>query len=317
MEQYVIGADVGGTAVKLGLFSARGDLLEKWSIPTDRSENGAHILPDTAAAAREALVRRGIGAEQIAGLGAGVPGPVDAEGVVHGCVNLGWGTVDVPRALASLLPEIPNIAASNDANAAALGELHFGGGKRYHSAVMLTLGTGVGGGVVLCGGILPGHNGAAGALGHMTVEPDETEMCACGKRGCLEQYASANGLVRTAKRLLSRTGAPSGLRALDGFTSVEVCELARSGDALCLAALDRCGEAIGRALSFVACAVDPEVFILGGGLSRAGEVLFDPIRTYYRKYVFSPARGTPIIPAALGSDAGIYGCAELILRQSF
>lgn len=312
----MIGADVGGTAVKLGLFSAQGSLLEKRSIPTDTKENGTHILPDAAVAVREMLAHRRIRMEQVAGLGAGVPGPVDAEGLVHGCVNLGWGTVDVSRVLTYLLPEIPNIAAANDADAAALGELYYGGGKGYHSAVMLTLGTGVGGGIVLDGGVLPGYHGAAGELGHMTVNPEEKEPCACGKRGCLEQYASANGLVRAAKRLLAMQDTPSPLREMSSFSSVEICDLARTGDALCLAALDRCGEAIGRALSFAACTVDPEVFILGGGLSQAGDVLFEPIRAYYQRYAFSPCRSTPVVPASLGSDAGVFGCAGLILRQT-
>ena len=315
MKPYVIGADIGGTTVKLGLFTSEGTLLEKWEIPTRTEQDGAGILPDVAQAIRAALERRGIDCGQVEGIGIGVPGPVDENHVVHKCVNLGWGVFSVRERMNELLPEIPNVHAGNDANVAALGELWQGGGKgRGHkSAVMFTLGTGVGGGVVLNDRIVPGTNGGAGEVGHMTVDPLETEACSCGKRGCLEQYASANGVVRLAKRMLAQSDLPSKLREMDGFTSREICDLAREGEEMALAIVDRCGGYLGRAMSYVSCTIDPAIYIVGGGMSRAGDVLTDSISKYYQKYAFHVSARTKVVVARLGNDAGIYGCAKMIL----
>lgn len=314
MKPYVLGVDIGGTTVKLGLFSAEGELLEKWEIPTRTEQGGEQILPDVAQAISAKLAGRGIPQRQVEGIGIGVPGPVDEENVVHKCVNLGWGVFSVRERMNELLPEIPNVAAGNDANVATLGELWQGGGKGkgHDSAVMFTLGTGVGGGVVLGGRIVPGTNGGAGEVGHMTVEPGETETCGCGKRGCLEQYASANGVVALAKRMLAECDKPSALRGMDGFTSREICDLAREGEEMAVAIVDRCCDYLGRAMSFVACAIDPDIFIVGGGMSRAGDVLTDAVRKYYQTYAFHVSANTPIVIARLGNDAGIYGCAKMI-----
>lgn len=315
MKAYAIGADVGGTSVKLGLFSAAGDLLEKWEIPTRTENGGQHVLPDIADAVREKLREKNIAPEDMEGIGIGVPGPVDADSIVHHCINLGWGTVDVRAELGRLLPEISFVAVGNDANVAALGELRQGGGKGHRSAVMLTLGTGVGGGVVLNGDIVAGANGGAGEIGHMTVNPVETERCACGKCGCLEQYASATGIVRMAKQLLAEREEPSALREMEQFSAKEVCDLARGGDVLAGETVRRAAEYLGRALSYVSCAVDPEIFIIGGGVSRAGDVLMDAIAAYYRTYAFHVSASTPVVQAELGNDAGIYGCAAMVWKE--
>lgn len=311
MNTYAIGADIGGTTVKLGLFC--GDaLLTKWEIPTITADGGYRILPDIAASIREKLREKAISHNQVAGIGLCVPGPVDAHCVVNKCVNLGWGVVDLRQELAALLPDIPRIAAGNDANVAALGELWKGGGMGHQSAVLFTLGTGVGGGVVLDGKIITGANGGAGEVGHITVEPSETAVCGCGKRGCLEQYCSANGIVRMAKQMLSSCDLPSGLRELPDFSAKELCDLAREGDRMAVSVLDRWGDYMGRAMSFVACTVDPDVFVIGGGMSRAGTLLTDAVSKYYRRYAFHTSTHTPIEIARLGNDAGIYGCAKLI-----
>lgn len=312
MKAYALGVDIGGTTVKLGLFTSRGELLEKWEIPTRTEEQGAHILPDIARTIRGKLLERGIAQEEVEGVGIGIPGPVNGDSTVQGCVNLGWGTVSVPEEMGRLLPAIGRVAAGNDANVAALGELRHGGGKGRSNAVMVTLGTGVGGGVVADGRIVAGANGGAGELGHMTVEPGERVPCACGKRGCLEQYASANGIVRLARRMLAESEAPSALREMEHFTAKDVCDLAREGEEMAAAIVDRCGEYLGRALSLVACVTDPEVFIIGGGMSRAGGVLIDSITRYYRRYAFHVSAVTPFVLAELGNDAGIYGCAAMI-----
>lgn len=315
MKPYVFGVDIGGTTVKLGLFSSEGELLEKWEIPTRTERSGAGIFPDVAQAIRAALENRGVDPGQVEGVGIGVPGPVDEHHVVHKCVNLGWGVFSVRERMRALLPEIPRVAAGNDANVAALGELWQGGGKgRGHkSAVLFTLGTGVGGGVVLNGRIVPGANGGAGEVGHMTVDPLETETCTCGKRGCLEQYASANGVVRLARRMLAQSELPSGLRGMDDFTAREICDLAREGEEMALRIVDRCGDYLGRAMSYVSCVIDPDIYIVGGGMSRAGSVLTDSILKYYQKYAFHVSARTGIVVARLGNDAGIYGCAKMIL----
>ena len=312
MKTYAFGVDVGGTTVKMGLFTTEGDLLDKWEIPTRTEHGGESVLPDIASSIRETLTERAIAAQDVEGIGIGVPGPVDGDFTVHKCVNLGWGVFNLKDAMNILLPEIPNVAAGNDANVATLGELWKGGGKGRHSAVMVTMGTGVGGGVVVDGKIVAGRNGGAGELGHITVEPTETVPCACGKYGCLEQYASANGIVRLAKRMLAESEKPSALRAMESFTSKEICDLAREGEAMAAEIVGRFGEYLGRALSYVSCVVDPDVYIIGGGMSRAGSIVTDAIAAYYRKYAFHVSTATPVVLAKLGNDAGIYGCAKMV-----
>ena len=275
--RYGFGIDLGGTTVKMAFLDENGTMRDKWEIPTRTEENGKYILPDIAASVKEYLAKENISNADIIGIGIGVPGPVDAEYTVHKCINLGWGVFNVKQRMNELLPEIPKVAAGNDANVATLGELWQGGGKGFESAVMFTIGTGVGGGVVVEGKIVAGKNGGAGELGHMTVEPTETVPCNCGKYGCLEQYASANGIVRMAKLMLDACDTPSALRDMEKFTSKEICDLARDGEPMALSIIDRFGEYMGRALSFVSCAVDPDVFIIGGGMSRAGDVIIEHI----------------------------------------
>lgn len=315
MKPYAFGADIGGTTVKLGFFSTEGKLLEKWEIPTDKTDSGKNILPDTAAAIRDKMAQRNLTGDDIAGIGIGVPGPVNAEGVVNRCINLGWGIVDVKRELNRILPDIPNVAAANDANAAALGELWQGSAKGCGSAVMITLGTGIGGGVVINGKILAGANGGAGEIGHITVEPNETVCCNCGKFGCLEQYASANGIVFLAKRMLGESDKPSRLREMESFTSREICELAASGEEMAADIIGRFGEYLGFAMSCIGCITDPEVFIIGGGMSRAGSIIIDSAMRHYREKVFHASAGTQAVIATLGNDAGIFGCAKMVLEE--
>ena len=312
MHPYAFGVDVGGTTVKLGLFSRDGALLEKWEIPTRTQNNGENVLPDIVASIRSKLSEKNIAPQNVEGIGIGVPGPVSADFTVNKCVNLGWGVFNLKEKMNQLLPEISNVAAGNDANVATLGELWQGGGEGYQSAVLFALGTGVGGGVVVDGKIVAGANGGAGEVGHMTVEPGETVPCACGKYGCLEQYASANGIVRMGKVMLSQCDKPSALRDLERFTAKDICDLARNGEEMAVDIVERFGEYMGRAMSYVACTTDPDVFIVGGGMSRAGSIITDVMLKYYRKYAFHVSTGTSIALAELGNDAGIYGCAKMI-----
>ena len=313
MHSYIFGVDIGGTTVKLGLFSANGTLLEKWEIPTHTENNGESILPDIVQSISNKLIEKNISACDVKGIGFDVPGPVGDDGTVYKCINLGWGVFNIKQRMNELLPEIPNIAAGNDANVAALGELWQGGGKGHNSTVMITLGTGVGGGVVINQKIVAGFNGGAGEIGHIMVNPNETTPCNCGKYGCLEQYASANGIVRMAKEMLAQCDKHSKLREIEAFTSKDICDLARDGEQMALDILDRFGYYMGIAMSYIACTVDPEVFILGGGMSRAGSIVTDIVEKYYEKYAFHVSKHTKTVIAKLGNDAGIYGCAKMIL----
>ncbi len=315
MKPYAFGVDIGGTTVKIGLFTTQGELLEKWEIPTRTENSGENVLPDIARSITTHLGLKDISADQVEGIGVGVPGPVGQDFTVYKCVNLGWGVFNVKERMNELLPDIPNVAAGNDANVAALGELWMGGGKGHKSAVMFTLGTGVGGGVVMDDQIVAGTNGGAGEVGHMTVNPEETVQCSCGKYGCLEQYASANGIVRMGKVMLAQSDKPSKLREMEKFSSKDICDLAREGEEMALNIVDKCGEYLGRAMSYVSCTIDPEIYVIGGGMSRAGAIVTNSILKYYQKYAFHVSTGTGIAVAKLGNDAGMYGCVKMILSD--
>lgn len=312
MEQYVFGIDLGGTSVKLGLFRQDGALLDKWEIPTRTDNGGEHILPDIAAAISAKLEAHGIGCGQVLGAGLGVPGAVLEERFVKPCVNLnGWGG-DVAGGLSKLCG-FP-VKAVNDANAAALGEMWQGGGKGCDNVVFVTLGTGVGGGIIVGGKLLAGVHGSGGEIGHLKVRAYESDPCGCGKYGCLEQYASATGIVREANRRLTALSTPSALREVDPVTAKAVFDCAKNGDTLALDVVRLFGDTLGRALANVSCVCDPEVFVIGGGVSAAGQIILDAVQNAFRQHAFPAAEETRFELAALGNDAGIYGCAQLALQ---
>ncbi len=311
MAKYAVGVDIGGTTVKIGIFTVEGELLTKWEIPTRKDEGGAYILGDVAASIDEKLKENSMDKSEVAGIGMGVPGPVKQDGTVLKCVNLGWGIFNVEDEL-SKLSGLP-VKAGNDANMAALGEMWQGGGKGYTNIVMVTLGTGVGGGIILDGKMLAGVNGAGGEIGHIQVKDDETETCGCGKKGCLEQYTSATGIVRQAKIALNTTDKPSKLRSVQYISAKEIFDAAKEGDELANDLVEAHGECLGRALAQIAATVDPEAFVIGGGVSKAGQVLIDTTSRYFVKYAFHACRNTKFELATLGNDAGIYGGAKLIL----
>lgn len=314
MKPYAFGVDIGGTAIKLGLFQTDGTLLGKWQIPTRTQEKGRFVLPDMLGAVRGCMDKHKIDWDHVEGLGMGVPGPVGDDGTVFGCVNLDWDVFNVPEKLLKLEPGLHKARVSNDVNAATLGELWKGGAQGRRSAFLVTLGTGIGGGLVINDEIINGVNGGAGEIGHFCVEPGELERCKCGGHGCLEQYCSATGLLRQAKKALSENAdAVSVMKNNPSLTAKDVCDAAKSGDTLALDLLDRLGQRLGWALTAAAGTADPEVFVIGGGLSNAGEILLDKIEFYYRKYAFHAFRDTPFVLAKLGNDAGIYGCAKMIL----
>ena len=316
MKEYAFGIDLGGTTAKVGLFTTKGELLEKWEVPTDTSNAGEHILENLAAAVQGKMAEKGLTAEQVEGVGVGVPGPVlDSRIVPIICANLGgWGKHNVSEELSALLGGI-RVLVGNDANVAALGEIWVGAAKGCRSAVMVTLGTGVGGGVIVNGKVIDGAHGAGGEIGHITVNRHEKAVCGCGKHGCLEQYSSATGVIRCMKKLLDENqNASCALRGRD-FEAKDVFDAARSGDALALREVDEMTDTLGMALASIAATTDPEMFMIGGGVARAGEVLFAPLREHFKAYAFRSCRETPIVAATLGNDAGIYGAVRLIVGE--
>ncbi|MFT3984059.1 MAG: ROK family glucokinase [Lachnospiraceae bacterium] len=310
MDEYCFGVDVGGTTVKMGLFTPKGEILEKWEIPTRKEENGKQILPDIAKAVKAKMNEKSILPEQVIGIGLGTPGPVDRYGVVHKAVNLGWDFMNLEKELGGLTGL--SVKAGNDANVAALGEMWKGGGEGYDDMVLVTLGTGVGGGIIINGKMLIGSNGAGGEIGHIHLEDAETEECNCGNKGCLEQYASATGVVRLAKRRLSKSDSPSVLRSGE-VSAKTIFDAVKAGDALAGEIAEEFGEYLGKGLAMIAGVSNPEIFVIGGGVSKAGDVLISYIQKYYRKYVFHASRDARFVLATLGNDAGIYGAAKLML----
>ena len=274
MGKYCFGVDVGGTTVKLGLFNTNGDLLEKWEIPTVTEDNGKAILPDCAKSILKKMDEREMDRTEVVGVGIGAPGPIDSEGTLYGAVNLGWGTMSLKKELQTLL-NMP-VEAGNDANVAALGEAWQGGAKGYEDVVVVTLGTGVGGGIIINGKMVAGATGAAGEIGHMHVNDDETEPCNCGNCGCLEEYVSATGIVRMAKRKLAEDDRPSIMRK-DDLSAKDVWDAVKAGDTVAIEVAEDFGWYLGKAMALVANVSNPEIFVIGGGVSKAGNVLLDYI----------------------------------------
>ncbi len=311
MTEYVFGVDIGGTTVKMGLFTSEGELMEKWEIPTRTQNGGELIFTDVADSIIAKMQENKISRERIAGVGVGVPGPVDSYGVVHEAVNLGWGDLDVNDRFEKLLG-VP-VVAGNDANVAALGEMWKGGGEGHKDVVAVTLGTGVGGGIIVDGKLVSGSTGSGGEIGHMHLEDNEEIPCNCENKGCLEQYASATGIVRLAKHRLETTDEPSVLR--EGEVSAKtVFDAVKAGDPLAIKVAEQFGEYLGKGLSLIASVVNPDIFVIGGGVSKAGEVLIDYIKPPYLKYAFKGCRNAQFALAKLGNDAGIYGAAKLALK---
>ena len=313
MGKYCFGIDVGGTSIKCGFFTAEGELLEKWEIPTRTENQGENILPDIAKSIEKKMEEKAISKEQVTGVGIGVPGPVNKNGEIPTAVNLNWGYKHISKEMEELTG-LPS-KAGNDANVAALGEAWKGGAAGCANVILATLGTGVGGGIIVDGKIVAGAHGAGGEIGHANVKHDETDSCNCGNKGCLEQMASATGIVRLAKKALAASDQESALRAAgDKLSAKKVFDAYKAGDALAADIVEEFGDYLGGALATFATVVDPDVILIGGGVSRAGQPLVDVVEKYYKKYAFTPCKETPIRLAELGNDAGIYGSAKLVVE---
>ena len=309
--KYGFGVDLGGTTVKIAYFDQEGTLLEKWEIPTVTEEDGSRILPDIASSILGYLAAKNISNEDIIGVGIGVPGPVDKNGVVNKCINLGWGRFNVEQTLSDLTG-FP-VKAGNDATVAALGECWKGGGAGYENIIFVTLGTGVGGGIIVDGKPVHGTRGAGGEIGHIVLNKQESVPCSCGKYGCVEQYCSATGIVRTAKRVLSLDLRESVLRDAEELTCKDIFDAGKAGDPVACVILDEVYEQLAEFVGDICCVLDPEAVVIGGGVSKAGQVLLDGIRSRLHKYVFHAIRPVELKLAALGNDAGAYGAFKLIL----
>ncbi len=310
MKKYVFGVDVGGTTVKMGLFNVDGEVLDKWEIKTRTENGGEAILPDIAAAANAKLEEKGIEKEEVAGIGIGIPGPINDAGIVPHTANLGWGYKEVTKELEELtgLP----CKGGNDANVAALGESWKGGAAGYSNVVMVTLGTGVGGGIIIGGKIITGSNGAGGEIGHLHVDDDIPGHCGCGNKGCLEQVASATGITNLANQALAASDKPSVLRAGE-ISAKTVFDAVKADDELAKEIAERFGKYLGTALANITAIVDPQAIVIGGGVSKAGPILLEYVEKYYQKYCFKSCKDVKFALATLGNDAGIFGCAKMVL----
>ncbi|OLN23357.1 glucokinase [Domibacillus antri] len=300
-EKRLGACDIGGTSIKMAFLTTEGDIIRKWSIPTDRSEGGLNIVSHIARSFNEELEQDGVTAADVIAVGVGAPGPADpVEGTISGAVNIGWENGYPLKKLLEEALELP-VFIENDANCAALGEMWRGAGNGAGDVVCVTLGTGVGGGVVSKGMIITGVNGAAGEIGHITVVPENGFLCNCGKKGCLETVASATGIVNLYKA--------EGKDAPDART---VFERAAEGDAAAKRVIDRCAFYLGLAIGNIANTLNPAKVVVGGGVSEAGDVLLAPLEQYVRQFTFPRAMDVlSIEKAKLGNDAGVIGAAYL------
>lgn len=310
--KYCFGVDIGGTFVKLGLFTVEGELLDKWQIVTRREDQSSHILPDIAKALEDKLAEKGISKDEVVGIGFGTPGPVTADGVAVCPANLDWVNKPVAKEL-SELTGLP-CRGGNDVNVAGLGEMWRGGARGYKNVVVVPIGTGLGAAIIVDGKVIAGAKGAAGEVGHIHVDDEIEQACGCGAVGCVEQFSSATGLVRMAKKLVSETDRATSLRDLEEITAKDVIDAAKAGDVAADEIFDKFCDCLGYSLAATAAVIDPEIFIIGGGVSKAGQVLVDRVQAYFVKYVWPGCRGIKFALAELGNDAGIYGAASMIIR---
>lgn len=319
LDKKVIGIDLGGTTAKCAILNTKGEIQTKWSIETDISEEGSKIVPNLIDSINHQLERFQLTAEDFIGIGMGSPGTVNrVEGTVIGAYNLNWKTLQPVREQIEKGTGIP-FFIDNDANVAALGEQWVGAGNNEPDVVFVTLGTGVGGGLISDGKLLHGAIDAAGEIGHVTVEPDGY-LCTCGKKGCLEQYASATGVVHLARDLSEEYAGDSQLKYLiDDGQKVDakiIFDLANEGDALAEMIVDRFAYYLGFALANIANLLNPSTIVLGGGVSKAGEFLAEKVRKVLIEFSFPTIREvTKVKIAELGNDAGVIGAASLVLNE--
>lgn len=316
MEKIFAGIDLGGTTAKLGLFKEDASLLRKWEIKTRKEDGGSHVIPDLAETIRDNIAAEGLPFEALAGVGLAVPGPIHKDGYLERCVNIGMENMNPVKDMSELLGGV-FVKGGNDANVAALGEVWQGGGKGYSDVVVVTLGTGVGGGVIHNGKIVEGSKGMGGEIGHMCVnwEEDPENKCNCGSIGCVEYYASATGIARRARKILAECSEPSALRKVpaDKISAKRVLDEAKAGDALATRCVEECMDFLSRMMALMTMAIDPDIFVIGGGVSKAGDYLLDVIEKHYAPKIFLSKEHAKVALAKLGNDAGIFGAAKMVM----
>ncbi|HEM6477472.1 ROK family glucokinase [Streptococcus suis] len=319
MSKKIIGIDLGGTSVKLAILTTEGEIQEKWSIKTNILDDGSHIVPDIIDSIKQRFETPGLTKDDFLGIGMGSPGVVDSEaGTVIGAYNLNWKTLQLVKEQFESALGLP-FFIDNDANVAALGEQWVGAGNNNPNVVFMTLGTGVGGGVIAAGNLIRGVKGAGGELGHITVDFDEPFACTCGKKGCLETVASATGIVNLSRRYADQYAGDAKLKQMidDGqdVTAKDVFDLAKEGDDLALIVYRHFSEYLGVACANIAAVLNPAYIVLGGGVSAAGEFLLDGVRKVFAENSFPQIKeSTQIVLATRGNDAGVLGAASLVLK---
>ncbi|MGD9910405.1 MAG: ROK family glucokinase [Candidatus Izemoplasmatales bacterium] len=307
MKKYLVGIDIGGTSIKIGLFDLSGSLLEKWDIPTNKTNKGELILSEIAES-----IQSKIRIEEVHGIGFGVPGPVTKD-IVFSTVNLGWTLKNVKEEFYQIVNNRDfHIRVSNDANTATAGELYQGVAKGYNNVAMFTLGTGIGGGIVLNGKIIDGINGVAGEVGHIVVDQEHQFQCNCGKKGCLETVASATGIVRLAEEYLRESNESSLLRHAHHLSAKKVIDAAKEGDSIALKTLSEAAHYLAYSMAMITNIINPDIIVIGGGVSNAGQILIDLIEEFYYQYTKPFINHTNFAIASLGNDAGIYGAAYMV-----
>lgn len=311
-ENLYVGIDLGGTSIKMAFITQDGLILNKWDTPTNTTDNGINIPSEIICSIQYQMERASISMDQIIGIGIGAPAFLEMNtGFVYHAVNIGWRNFPLKETLEKLsgLP----VFVDNDANAAALGEMWKGSGEGSQTIIFVTLGTGVGGGIIINGEIVHGTNGMAGEIGHIMVEPGGGAPCNCGKSGCLETVASATGLVRITKEQIDHNQASILYKKKEFLTSMDIFSAAEQGDDFAISMIDRMGFYLGSVLSNLSNALNPEKIIIGGGVSKAGELLLNPIRHYFSTYALPRVNeGAKIVRASLGNDAGMIGAAWLV-----
>lgn len=308
-EKWLVGIDLGGTTIKMAFINYYGEIIEKWEIPTDKT--GKHITTDIAKAIDSKLEELGLEKSKLSGIGMGAPGPVDLEnGLIYETPNLGW--VNYPlRDHLELETGLPAVV-DNDANIAALGEMWKGAGDGAKDIICVTLGTGVGGGLISNGDVIHGVNGAGGEIGHITVVPEGGALCGCGKTGCIETIASATGIVRIAKEKLELTDTDSILKEFADLSSKDVFDAANQGDSLAEEVIDYVTFQLGLMLANVSNGLNPEKIVIGGGVSKAGDKLISKVEKHFKRFAFPRVGAAATITiATLGNDAGVIGGAWL------
>lgn len=314
-EKIVVGVDIGGTTIKVGICSIDGELLHTYEGPTEVEKGSDTICSNIAQYAREIVEQSPFSWEQVEGVGIGIAGFLNIpEGIVKFSPNLHLNNVNLKGFLEEKLEK--KVLVNNDANVAALGEAWAGAGKGVEHCVCYTLGTGVGGGVIIGGRIVEGFNGMAGELGHMSIVPDlEAIQCGCGKMGCLESVSSATGIIKMAKDAVER-GDRTSLSFVENIMAKDVIDAAKAGDEVAIRIVNRAAFYLGKSMALMAVVLNPQRFIIGGGVSKAGEFLFEQIREVFHKYTQESAQeGVEIVPAILGNNAGVVGAAGLIIRS--